>query len=555
MTIFKAYFGGLKETVKLPATVFILWIINALLAALVALPLFGALDAQIGNSVSAEKLLQGFSATVWSDMSLELESSLKMFLSQVKWLIFIYLLVNIFFAGGIIQTLNQDKFSLNSFFAGSGINFFRFLGISTIMFVIQIITAVIIWLPAAIVLYNLSDSGATENSYMNVIFVAGGIHILLIMMLFMISDYAKFHAALYNTQNFFKSVGGGFRYVFKNFGRTSGLYLMLVILPIGLTIGYFYADTQINTSFKEGVFVMVVLQQLFMILRIWFRIWIFASPLQMYTEDFLHDNKVLKSLALMNEWQKKALASMKQLENQSEAEIQPKKEIILTEAEILARIAESEILEAEAQIETVQIPELENSETSDEILNEESSENELIENDILETDNLWETEKSENSVVNNHSESIDNQINNENINSSEKLNEPENSVEFELTELQIKESDEILIGETLENEELFSTEELEIQVIDSENTTISEQEIITEAPKFQLTKKKSASETSKFSTNDILSSLKHIEDQLHSHFPENIEESNDDDKIQTEISNPHTLIHIQNETDSDIAQG
>ncbi len=190
----------------------------------------------------------------------------------------------------------------------------------------------------------------------------------------------------------------------------------------------------------------------------------------------------------------------------------------------------------------------------------ESSENELIENDILETDNLRETEKSEkseseNSDENTNFESVENQNINENINNYETSNEPENSVEIELTELQIKESDEILIGETLENEELFSTEELEIQVFDSENTTISEQEIITEAPKFQLTKKKSASETSKFSTNDILSSLKHIEDQLHSHFPENIEESNDDDKIQTEISNPHTLIHIQNETDSDIAQG
>ncbi len=349
MTVLRAYTGGFKESVRLYKPMFIIWIFNLLLAALVAMPFYNAVDSQIGHSLAAEKLIEGFSASIWADMIDELKSSAFLLLSQVKWLFFIYLLLNIFFAGGIIQTLNQDKFSTASFFAGSAHNFFRYLGISLTMFVIQVIAALILWTITALFIFGNSESGTPETVYLNIFISALIVQIIVSMLLFMVSDYAKFHSSLYNKRNFFNSVGNGFRYVFTNFWKTTSLYFMLTLLPFAIVIAYFYIDIQINTKLTGGVIFLCIIQQIFILSRIWFRIWIFASPLQLYTDDFLHDNKVLKSLALMNEWQRKAKGKTVSIDTdledeQDNSENEQPNLSILTEAQILERIANEELI-------------------------------------------------------------------------------------------------------------------------------------------------------------------------------------------------------------------
>lgn len=334
MTVFKAYTNGFKEAVKLPRPVFLIWFTNLILAAALVIPLFGAMDEQIGNSAAADKLRFGFNATVWSDMWAEMKASVGMMFSQLKWLILIYWLLNIFFAGGIVRTLNHDKFTMQQFFAGSGYNFFRFLGISLIMLVIHTLILIAVWLPAGIIMVAGSESAPPETFYIRTILIAGIIHILLILFTFMLGDYAKFYAALYDIKNSFKAVRGSFSYVFSNFGKTFGLYLMLLILPFIVLALWLYADMRINTSISGGILIMFVIRQIFMLLRIWVRIWIFASPLQMFTEDFFNDTKVLKSLAVMQEWQKKALEQQKKQVADTEKK-EPAKTRTLSEEEVL----------------------------------------------------------------------------------------------------------------------------------------------------------------------------------------------------------------------------
>ncbi len=306
MNIFKAYFLGFKEAVRLPRPVFLIYFINLLLGVMIILPFYGIMDSQFGQSAEAFSLLKGFDYSVWADFFNNSHAGISLLLGQIKWSLLVYWLISIFLAGGIIRTLNQDKFTMTSFFSGAGYNFFKFFRISIVMLVLQIILILIVYIPTFSIIHSISGSANSELAMERVFFTGVVIHILLMLILLMTGDYSKYYAALYDTSKTFKAVKGGFSYVFHNFFRTYGLYLILVIVPGLLVYGYFKVDSNIGTNTKFGILVMFLLQQIFIILRIWFRVWIYSSPLKMFTADFLKNDDVLEKIAIMNSWQNKA---------------------------------------------------------------------------------------------------------------------------------------------------------------------------------------------------------------------------------------------------------
>ncbi len=305
MNIAKAYYYGFKETTRLPRPVILIYFTNLLLALIVVLPLWSLLDIELGNTISIKENLQEFRATVASDFIAGNTGGLKVILSQIWLIMFIYWLVSIFISGGIIQTLNQDKFTMTSFFSGSGYNFFRFSGIATVMLLLQVLLAVVIYLPVLFLLNYLSGT-QSENVLVNIFFGAITIHGLLAIILIMVSDISKFYSFLYDSKNFIKSIKEGFKYVFRNFFKLFGLYLLLMVIPVLALATYLALDSLIGTDTAFGVFLVFLFGQIFIILRIWFRIWIYASPLQLYTDYFLKQDDVKAKIKMIENWNNKA---------------------------------------------------------------------------------------------------------------------------------------------------------------------------------------------------------------------------------------------------------
>ena len=283
MNIFQAYFSGLRKAAGLPRPVFVIYFVNLLLALLIVFPLYSITNTEIGASLNVNSLLERFSWSVFSDFFRDNSGAIKAVLSQVKWILLIYWLLSVFFAGGIIRTLNEDKFSMASFFHGAGFNFFRFLGISIIVLLLHMLVILIIYIPAFLIITE-SDFGS-ETPIVITLGIAFALHAFLLVWLFALNDYSKFYAVLHN-KNSLNAFAGGFRYVLKKFGKAYFLYLFLLILPAASVYGYFRADAEIDTHTKNGLIAAFFVQQGFIILRIWFRIWIFASPLKMYKRDF-----------------------------------------------------------------------------------------------------------------------------------------------------------------------------------------------------------------------------------------------------------------------------
>ncbi len=217
MNIAKAYTKGFIQTAKYPRMLFILYFANILMALIFALPFFSALKSSAGHSDFLNGLLQGFDYTVYSNLTYYSGKAFNAITGGIKWLILAYFFLSVFLTGGIIRTLNDDKFSTSSFFGAGAHSFFRYLGVSLSVVLIQIFFLVLIF---GAVGYHIKNNFSEFNSELTAYYWGIGalvIYSAIFMLFSMIGDYAKFYLELNNSFNPLKGFWGGLKYSFKHF--------------------------------------------------------------------------------------------------------------------------------------------------------------------------------------------------------------------------------------------------------------------------------------------------------------------------------------------------
>lgn len=292
MNIPKAYISGFQKAVKSPRMVFILYFSNLALALLLALPFMNFLQNSFGDSMLFENLLDGFDFTSFSNLNFYNGDGISAILASVKWLFIAYFLMNVFLTGGIIRTLNKEKFTTANFFAGGAYNFFRFLGLSIIVIIVQFFVALLVYIPLGIIFDSLGDKLSSEVNYYY--YGIGGfvLHLLLFLLISMIGDYAKFNLVLNDSFNIFKGFWKGFKYTFKHFLKTYFLYLFLLILPAVVMYIYLYYESDMKMATGVGILIVFAMQQGFILLRVFLRVWILASQFKIYSADFIKSSAV-----------------------------------------------------------------------------------------------------------------------------------------------------------------------------------------------------------------------------------------------------------------------
>ena len=287
MNIAKAYTKGFIQTAKYPRMLLILYFANILMALLLALPFFSALKSNAGHSDFLNSMLQGFDYTTYSELMFNSGKAFSAILGGVKWIVLTYFLLSAFLTGGIIRTLNEDKFSTSSFFGAGAFSFFRFLGLSLIVALFQIIFLLLVFVPAgAYIRYHFVDFQSELTAYY-IGFSALGIYTIIFLIISMIGDYGKFYLELNNSFNIFKAFWKGIKYVFRHFLKTFILYLILLIIPAIIMYVYLYLENDIKMATSIGILLVFLMQQAFILLRVFLRTWILSSELMIYDDDFL----------------------------------------------------------------------------------------------------------------------------------------------------------------------------------------------------------------------------------------------------------------------------
>ena len=117
---------------------------------------------------------------------------------------------------------------------------------------------------------------------------------------------------IHNNFNVFAAFFRAFIFVIKHFLNVYVLRLLLFLTPLPIWYIYWKISGNMAGATMAGLIALFVVRQLFVIVRIWFRVWTFSSQFEMFLTYFPHEKLVNKELRhqakLEKEAEKKAAA-------------------------------------------------------------------------------------------------------------------------------------------------------------------------------------------------------------------------------------------------------
>lgn len=284
MKILKAYSSGFKaalNTKKLSATIYIITIMMALI---LAIPFGSTIEKEAGNSMAFTNLLKDFDYTVYKDFMDQSAKAIQPYIQAAIWMGVFYLIFTIFFEGGILTVLRrkEDKFSLRFFWEASAKYFSRFFRLAIYAMLFQLAAAVVVLGVLSKILSSASDTVQSEASLIYIGLIGIIIYILIFIFLLVVTDYAKVMLVENEEYRPFRTILRSFGFVFRHFLTAYFLYLFLLVVPILLFIIYFRVEDGIGMSSGGKIFIIFIIQQVFVWARIFIKIWTLGSELNLY---------------------------------------------------------------------------------------------------------------------------------------------------------------------------------------------------------------------------------------------------------------------------------
>ncbi|GAB4141154.1 MAG: hypothetical protein Fur0015_10970 [Ignavibacteriales bacterium] len=237
-------------------------------------------------------LFSDFDFTIFSEFMNANGKSVTPFINSMIVFSFFYLLLEILFAGGLIGKLFSPgkKIKMAKFFASGVRYFWRF----TKLFFYKILSLLIIFAVVITVASAISGSSAgnaVETDYVKVAVIATILFLVFFIIISAISDYAKIFIVGENIKSVWTSIKSAFRFIIRNFITGVGLYKVGLFIFIILTIFYLLLSDIIPVANMFSLFVLFIIQQLFIFLRIFTKIYTLAAEFDFYASVKISESK------------------------------------------------------------------------------------------------------------------------------------------------------------------------------------------------------------------------------------------------------------------------
>jgi hypothetical protein len=330
MKIISSLKHGLRQVARTKRMILFAWFVNVLFASVLAIPFLNILDGYLRDTVMDEKILQQMDPSWFETFRLDFEKSdlvrpvdytifgYAPFLSQLDAVLngqfvksagnFLYNLIfrlevnpryasvfvllgllyaclTSFLAGGFISMYSKDYRSTFTEFLTDGAKYFgKFFRLALVALLIYYLLFILLfdWISAAIPRWT-QNAPSEETSYLYYM-VRGVVVLLFLSVLAMIFDYARIRIVVdVRTSALLASLAGA-RFAFGSFIQTYGLYLLLSFLGVILIAVYALLESQIPQDSYWPLFALFLLQQLYVIARLWVRASFYACQTHYYRE-------------------------------------------------------------------------------------------------------------------------------------------------------------------------------------------------------------------------------------------------------------------------------
>ncbi|MFZ2340346.1 MAG: hypothetical protein WAW07_11580 [Bacteroidales bacterium] len=281
MKIINSLKSGLKRAFGIRTAVLLTWLSFFLLSILPVYPLRASLGSAFGSSMITERLADGFDIEVFSDLGNAGKILVSFLANGVILTFLVAFILNAFLTGGLFGILGKanGKFSAREFFRSAAGNFLPFLGITFVLTVIAgFIFMIMIFVPIGI-------SGMSDN--MNggpkpfIPMTIAALLFLVIPVLLLVADYSRAWRASRDEGSCFAALGYGLTRTFRNFRRSYLLMVILILVQMLLLFVVFLILPAWRPSTGGGVFLMLIVTQILLIMRLFFKTWRYGSVTSM----------------------------------------------------------------------------------------------------------------------------------------------------------------------------------------------------------------------------------------------------------------------------------
>jgi hypothetical protein len=262
------------------------WLLNVALARFGTLALRGQAGSILDNSAHADQLVHGFNvATLIELLSMPQSGSAQAWTTPSYFLAGLFAVATLLLMPGVLrQYTSEYRVSRDEFFRTCGRNLWRYIRLALIYAVIAIpLTGILIGIRKA--LLSSADKALNELLPFWVDVAAWAVIFLIMTMVRIWFDLAEVDVVVRDQNAVRKSVGAGFRYTWRYWGRLLVAYAAIGILAlIVLAGGIWLWNVMVPASSVFGAF---LVGQLMMVLWLAARFWQRAVAAAFYMREML----------------------------------------------------------------------------------------------------------------------------------------------------------------------------------------------------------------------------------------------------------------------------
>jgi hypothetical protein len=251
--------------------VLLIFLVNFCLGLCLALPVFNILQAESHGSLAFNNLVADFDFTVFNDFLNKSSQSLKPIFPISLVLSIAYVVLNVFFSGGILSQFTiRDTFRITDFLKNSAHYFGKFF----LLFLLQVLALIIFSIISILILlvFGKLASGNTEPKFVLTMipaFIFVGIYLSYILN---VGDYAKVLLHRDSLINPWQAFWKASHYVIQNF-KTMYIYWAVLLAAAILMLFYLWLESVIGMVSGLTIGLMFLIQQVFIFCRVFVRTW------------------------------------------------------------------------------------------------------------------------------------------------------------------------------------------------------------------------------------------------------------------------------------------
>jgi hypothetical protein len=283
MSVLSAFRTGLTEAVRAVKLFFLCFVVMLLLAFPSGFLFHSTMEAAFDSSMTLTSPRSGLDYTAIHDLLHAHGEAISTVARLLTPIAALGALLNLFLAGGIFEILIHGmKFSLGTFFRGCGCYFGRFLRIWLILAGISITAFFLLSAGGAALLSALNAEADSERTVILRSLAVMGALAIPFLLLLLASDYAKVSAVIGDTQSSWNAVGDGLIFLIKNFVGAISLRALFLAIVLLCGAAYWELEGILTANSLLKMVGLVLLQQLFVGVRLWSRLAAYAGAIAFY---------------------------------------------------------------------------------------------------------------------------------------------------------------------------------------------------------------------------------------------------------------------------------